>query len=128
MSHIEQDRYLGNAIHQMYRKWTKFWIVFYLNTGQHFFLDVLLQSQQKKQRFFWKMVLGDFKRALHLKDQHVFIWQSLKILNVLDILDLKQIFWKIKVFLKKLEYHYLFKIENVVFPCKTALSGANIKQ
>ena len=49
--------------------------------------------------------------------------------NVFNILTLKQIFWKIKTFFKKLEYRFLVettKTENT-FSFKTALSGANVK-
>ena len=76
------------------------------------------------------MVQGIFKIALHLRDRHVFMWQSLKILNVFNTLTLKQIFWKTKTFLKKLEYRILFEsnnTENRSFPYKTAISEANVK-
>ena len=76
------------------------------------------------------MVLGIFKIALRLRDQHVFMWQSVKVSNVFNTLTLKQIFWKTKTFFKKLEYLFLVettKIENTSFPFKTALSEANVK-
>ena len=50
--------------------------------------------------------------------------------NVFNTLILKQIFWKTKTYFKKLEYCVLVettKIENTLFPFKTALSEANIK-
>ena len=56
--------------------------------------------------------------------------QSVKILNVFNTLNLKQIFWKTKTFFKKLEYRFLVestKIENASFPYKTAISEANVK-
>ena len=74
------------------------------------------------------MVLGIFKIALRLRDGHIFPWLSVKVLNVFK--TLKQIFWKTKTFLKKLEYSFLVestKIENVSFPYKTATSEANVK-
>ena len=58
------------------------------------------------------------------------MWQSVKVLNVLNILTLKQIFWKTKTFFQKLEYRFLVettKIENTSFPFKIALSEANVK-
>ena len=58
------------------------------------------------------------------------MWQSVKILNIFNTLTLKQIFWKTKTFLKKLEYRFLVesaKIENTSFPYKTAVSEANVK-
>ena len=76
------------------------------------------------------MILGIFKIALHWRDQHVFVWQSRKILNIFNTLTLKQIFWKTKTFLKKLEYPILvesMKIENASFPYKNTISEANVK-
>ena len=43
---------------------------------------------------------------------------------------LKQIFWKMKTFFKKLEYRFLVentKMDNASFPYKTAISAANVK-
>ena len=59
--------------------------------------------------------------TLRLRDGHVFMWQSVKILNVFSTLTLKQIIWKMKTFFKKLEYSFLVestKIEEVSFPYK----------
>ena len=58
------------------------------------------------------------------------MWQSVEILNVLNILNLKQFFWKMKTFFKKLEYRFLIentKIENASIPYKTFISEANVK-
>ena len=58
------------------------------------------------------------------------MWQSVKVSNVFNTLTLKQIFWKMETFFKKLEYHFLVetsKIENTLFPFKTALSEVNRK-
>ena len=52
------------------------------------------------------------------------------ILNAFSSSTLKQIFWKMKTFFKKLEYHFLVestKIENAPFPYKTAISEVNVK-
>ena len=65
-----------------------------------------------------------------MRDQHGFMRQSVKVLNVYNTLTLIQIFWKTKTFLKKLENHFLVqttKIENISFPFKTASSEANVK-
>ena len=70
------------------------------------------------------------KIALRLIDRHVFMWQSLGILNVYNTVTFKQIIWKTKTFFKKLEYRFLVestKIEKVTFPCKTALPEPNKK-
>ena len=37
------------------------------------------------------------------------MWQLLEILNVFITLTLKQVFWKTKTFLKKLEYRFLLE-------------------
>ena len=58
------------------------------------------------------------------------MWQLVKVSNVFNTLTSKQIFWKTKIFLKKLEYPFLVettKIENALFPFKTALPKANVK-
>ena len=75
------------------------------------------------------MVLRIFKTAIPLRDWHVFMQQPVEILNVFNILTLKQIFWKTKTFFKKLEYLFLVettKIESTSFPYKTAISEANV--
>ena len=80
--------------------------------------------------FLWKTILRVFKIALRLRDRHVFMWQSLEILNVCNNITLKQFFWKTKSFLKKLEHHFLVQSttnENAKFPYETALSKANVK-
>ena len=56
------------------------------------------------------------------------MWQSADILNDINTLTLKQIFWKTKTFLKKLQYRYLVestKIESASIPYKTAISEGN---
>ena len=56
--------------------------------------------------------------------------QSVDVLNYFNTSILKQIFWKTKIFFKKLEYCFLVestKIENASFPYKTAISVANVK-
>ena len=58
------------------------------------------------------------------------MWQSVEILNDFSTLTLKQIFWKMKTFFKKLENRFLVestKIENPSFLFKTAISEANVK-
>ena len=58
------------------------------------------------------------------------MWQLLKILNVFNTLILKQIFWKTKISLKKLEELFLdenTKIENATFLRKTSPSEDNMK-
>ena len=71
--------------------------------------------------------LGIFKTALYLRDRHIFMWQSLELLNVFNTLTLKRFFWYTKTFLNKLEYRFLFEIKTATFPYKTALSKANVK-
>ena len=65
-----------------------------------------------------------------MRDQHVLLWKSVKILNLFNNLTLKQILWKIKAFFKKTGVSFLVestKIENASFPYKTAISEANVK-
>ena len=49
--------------------------------------------------FFFVAITRDFDRS---RDRHVFMWQWLEILNVFNILTLKQIFWKAQALFKKL--------------------------
>ena len=58
------------------------------------------------------------------------MWQSVKVSNFFNTLTLKQIFWKTKTFLKKLEHRFLVEtteIENTLVPLKTALTETNVK-
>ena len=58
------------------------------------------------------------------------MWPSFEILNVFNILALKQIFWKTKILFKKLDYHVLLEsteIKNASYPYKTAPPKANVK-
>ena len=49
-----------------------------------------------------------------MRDRHVFMWQSVKILNVFDTLNLIQVFWKTETFFKKplrlKAYHFHSKL------------------
>ena len=76
------------------------------------------------------MVLWIFKIVLRLKDRHVFMSQSLEILNVFNTLTLKPIFSKTKIFFKKLKYPSSVestRIEHALFPYETVLSETNVK-
>ena len=53
-----------------------------------------------------KTVLGIFKIAFRLRDRHVFMWQSLGILNLFNTLTLKQFFWKTQIRYKKLKCRF----------------------
>ena len=104
-------------------------------------LFVLTLENTFSQRFHFKAIrksIGSskkpyqgFSKFLRLRDRHVFMRQSQKVLNVFNILTLKVTFWKTKTFFqKKLEYRFLVestKIENASFPYKTAISEANVK-
>ena len=107
----------------------KVWVDSCLNTGKHFFLDVYLKANSESI-VSSKNGTRDFQNSPPFERQHVFVWQSRKILNVFNTLTLTQIFWKTKTFFKKLEYHFLVestKIESASFPYKTAISEANAK-
>ena len=93
-----------------------FELVFCLNTRKRFFLEVLNFNSNRKSIFFKKTVLGI---TLRLRDRHVVMWQLVEILNNFNTLNLKQNFWKVKTFLKELEYSFLVestKIENASSP------------
>ena len=104
-------------------------------------LFVLTLENTFSQRFHFKAIrksIGSskkryqgFSKFLRLRDRHVFMQQSRKVLNVFNILTLKVTFWKTKTFFqKKLGYRFLVestKIENASFPYKTAISEANVK-
>ena len=60
------------------------------------------------------MVLGIFKIAFHLRDQHIFMWQSVES-NIFNTLALKQIFWKTKTFFEKLEHRSFFESTKIEF-------------
>ena len=65
----------------------KIWVSFCLNTGKRFFLEFSFSSQQKEHMFFYKAVLGIFKVTLRLRDRHVFMWRSVKILEIFNSLN-----------------------------------------
>ena len=76
------------------------------------------------------MLPGILKRALRLRDRHVFMWQLLEVSDVFNALTLKEIFWKTKTFFIKLEYQFLVETantENTSFSFESALSEANVK-
>ena len=103
----------------------KTWVGFCFNTRKW----IGVRDNRKSIGSSKKKVLGIFKIALCLKDLHVFMWQLLEILTVFYTLTLKQIFWKIKSFFKKLEHTFLVeraKIENASFSYKTAISETNV--
>ena len=94
------------------------------------FLSGFILKPTERAQAFLKARLGIFKVDLCLRDRQVFTRQSVKILNVFNSIALKPIFWKKKTFFKKLEYHFLVettKIENALFPYKTAISEGNFK-
>ena len=51
-------------------------------------------------------VLEIFKMDFCLRDRHIFIWQSLQILNIFITLTLKQVFWKKENFKEKLVHRF----------------------
>ena len=104
--------------------YSKIWVSFGLNTGEWFLLEVAVSDQLKEQRFFYKEI------AVRLRDQQVFMWRSVKTLNIFSNSNLKQIFLKTITFFKKLQYYFLVggkKIENASFPYKTAISLADVE-
>ena len=126
-SSIRQLKWMVASFSNFY---CKTWVSFCINIRKRLFLEFSFWSQQKEHSFFEKPVLEIFKIALRLRDQHVFMWQSVKVSNVFNTLTLRQIFWKKKTFFQKLEHCFLVettKIENISLPFKTAPSEANVK-
>ena len=113
----KNSRWLKNVIHQIERKnkWLLLLANFTAKFGLVFLLTFFLERFHFKANwnFILKIVLGVFKITLRLRDQRVFIWQSVKILNVFNTLTLKQIFWKTKTCFKKLEYCFLVESTNI---------------
>ena len=116
-----------------YASFNKFYgqnlVSFCLNTEKYFFLAVYFYSQEKNRRFLEKTILQIFKMALCLGVRHIFIWQSLQILNIFNALNLKQsflknenLFWKTLVPFFSEKYYYWF-----IISIKIALSKANVK-
>ena len=104
------------------------WFLYY--HWKTIFLRGFNLKPKERAQVLLKTVLGNFKIALCLRDQHVLLWKSVKILNLFNNLTLKQILWKIKAFFKKTGVSFLVestKIENASFPYKTAISEANGK-
>ena len=87
--------------------YSKIWVSFGLNNGEWFLLEVAVSDQLKEHRFFHKAALWIFKIAVRLRDQQVFMWRSVKTLNIFSTSNLKQIFQKTITFFKKLQYCFL---------------------
>ena len=132
---------MKNVIHQIDNKneclllpasfRAKFGLAFVLTPRKRFFVLTRFHFKANRKSIgSSKKLLGIFKIALRLRHRHVFMRQSVEILNVFNTLTFKQIFWKVKTFPKNLEYRFLFestKISNTSFPCKNAKSKANVK-
>ena len=57
------------------------WVGFCLNTRKRLIVEISYYGYQKEYRPLYKIVLAIFTIALCVKDQHIFIWQSLEILK-----------------------------------------------
>ena len=137
MSYIKECRCLKNVIHQIDRNvglllsafqhgLRQIWVGICLNSGKRFFLRGFILKPTERAQVLLKTVLGIFKIPLHLRDRHVFMWQSLEILNV--FYTLKLIFWKPQTrFKKSAALFFSYQIQSATFPYKTALSEANVK-
>ena len=99
---------LKNVIHQIDSKneWlllsksftAKFELVFDLALEKAFSQKFHFEANRKSIDSSKKVI---FKIALCLRDRHIFMWQSVEILNDFNTLTLKQIFRKTKTFFKK---------------------------
>ena len=126
MSHIKEHRCLKNKIHQIGRNERFLFAAFQQGLRQN--LSWFLSSH-RKMLFRGSLILkptvrGIFKIAHRLRDRHVFMWQSLEILNVFNTITLKQILWKTQTLFKKLEYWFLVestKTENTKLLCQKSM-------
>ena len=91
----------------------KFVLVFVLTQEKAFSWRLHFKANRKRIGSSKKTILGIFKIAFRLRDRHVFMWQSLKILNVFNTLSVKTIFSKTKNFFKRLEYRFLVEITEI---------------
>ena len=97
---------------------------FIKQTENTFFLSFHYKSDVERKQVFLKRGARDFQNSPPFEKStcfYAFMCQSLEILNVFNILALKQVFRKTKTFVKKLEYRFSAertKIENRTFPYK----------
>ena len=99
-------------------------MVFGLNTGKHFLVEVSLRLIDRPY-----IPLKNGANALRLKDRHVFMWRSLGILKVFNTLTLKQVIWKTKnFFLQNGVRFFGSEYYELTFSYKSALSKANVKK
>ena len=80
------------------------WVGFCLKTGKCLFVGDSFWSQKKEHRFLYKTVVGTFKIALDLRDQHIFMWQSQEIFIVFNMLTLYHFLLKV-LWLKMQHFH-----------------------
>ena len=136
---IKEYRCLKNVIHHIDSKnersllsasfTAKLELPFVL-TPESVFFRGFISKQTGRAQVPLKSGTRDFQNSLRLRDRHVFIRQSVEILNIFNTITLKQTFWKTKAFFRKLEHRFLVestKTENASFPYKTVISEANIK-
>ena len=89
------------------------------------------RSQQKEDTFLLKRILYIFSITLRLRDRHIFCMEKpLEILNVFFVLILKQLFWKRKTFVNKLErrfFRWLHKHEKRIALEQNCHAKTNVK-
>ena len=107
----------------------KFGLVFVLTKENAFSETFHFKANRKSIGSSKKWCYGFSKWPSVWEAGMVFMWQSLKTLNIFNIFTLKQILWKTKNVFKKLEYDLLVessKIKNASFPYKTVISEADV--
>ena len=114
---INIEKILNRPITKFYSGYELMWLwhSWWYSQGKTLFYSI-----QYKNGCFWPLFYIMFTQSIKL---FTFYY------HILKVQILKQIFWKMITFFKKLEYHFLVesaKNENTLFPCKTAISGANI--
>ena len=98
------------------------WVCFCLNCktlSQRFHFKANRENiDSSKKRYF-------FRNSSPFERWHVFMRQTVEILDVFNTLTLKQIFWKTETFFKKLKST---KIENASFPYKMPYQKPMLRQ
>ena len=109
----------------------KFGLVFVLTLKSAFSRRFHFQANRKSIGSSKKTVLEIFKIALRLRDRHVFMWRSVKILSIFSIyFNFETNFLENENFFQKtgaLFFSWTHEDWKASFPYETAISEANIK-
>lgn len=79
------------------------WVGFWHNRETRFITEIPNNYQWKENKIFYKMWLGFFKIALHLRDQHLFMWGMSTFKRRFLLLTFMVIFHKTTILFEELE-------------------------